>query len=483
MPIQFPANPTLNQTYTFNSITWTWNGNLWTKGSAAVSTGGSGATVTVSNTAPTSPTSGALWIDSELGDLNAYFSNAWVIVGGGGRDLSPSPTISNIAGLIVNQTASNITLYGSNFGTLQGTLRFNFGTIVSDVYVLPTAPTSMTAAVPAAIWSRLTSVTTGNLVWYRPDGQSSNALVATTLPPLALSYLVIGGGGGGGGQVGGGGGAGGFRTNFGNVSGAQSIVESVVYLDPTATYVLSVGAGGSGSTTGAAAASNNRGFNGSNSSITGTGISITSLGGGGGGSYGGGSTTPSPGIAGGAGGGGGADDGGGRPGGAGTAGQGFLGGSGVSSAWAGGGGGGAGAAGSNGGSNVGGAGGLGLYSVISGANVAYAGGGSGCSSSGAAQTGSPGFGGGAGGVTPSTPPTAGTANTGGGGGGNRDSSSTWGSSNGAPGGSGIIILRVPNPYTVSFGLGLTATANTTAAPGFTIYSVTAGAGSITFSGF
>lgn len=29
MPIDFPTNPTLNQTYTFGSRTWSWNGSAW----------------------------------------------------------------------------------------------------------------------------------------------------------------------------------------------------------------------------------------------------------------------------------------------------------------------------------------------------------------------------------------------------------------------------------------------------------------------
>jgi hypothetical protein len=29
MPINFPTSPTLNQIYTFNSISWIWNGSYW----------------------------------------------------------------------------------------------------------------------------------------------------------------------------------------------------------------------------------------------------------------------------------------------------------------------------------------------------------------------------------------------------------------------------------------------------------------------
>lgn len=41
MAISFPANPTLNQTYIYNSITWTYNGTAWTKSGS----GGSGVSL------------------------------------------------------------------------------------------------------------------------------------------------------------------------------------------------------------------------------------------------------------------------------------------------------------------------------------------------------------------------------------------------------------------------------------------------------
>ena len=46
MVIQFPNNPTLNNTYTYNSITRTYNGKGWTKSSGGgdVSSAGSNGT-------------------------------------------------------------------------------------------------------------------------------------------------------------------------------------------------------------------------------------------------------------------------------------------------------------------------------------------------------------------------------------------------------------------------------------------------------
>jgi hypothetical protein len=109
MPIQFPSNPTLNQTYVYNGTTWTWLGNLWSKAGAGVSSGGGGASVTVSNAAPSSPTTGALWIDSEYGDLNGYVGNSWITLGGGGG--TPDFTQINTNIYTRGTISSNIPFY------------------------------------------------------------------------------------------------------------------------------------------------------------------------------------------------------------------------------------------------------------------------------------------------------------------------------------------------------------------------------------
>jgi hypothetical protein len=50
MPINFPASPTTNQTYTYSGKTWTWNGAAWTLTNATVTStvgvinGGTGIT-------------------------------------------------------------------------------------------------------------------------------------------------------------------------------------------------------------------------------------------------------------------------------------------------------------------------------------------------------------------------------------------------------------------------------------------------------
>ena len=247
----------------------------------------------------------------------------------------------------------------------------------------------------------------------------------TGLASVSASYLVVAGGGGGGYTYGGGGGAGGYRT------GTAS-------LNPTLSYTVTIGAGGTGSTS-----SSLTGNQGSDSVFN----AITSTGGGGGGSANDVlNSSTSLGANGGSGGGGAANASGGtvtRAGGSGNTpstspSQGNNGGSGVTDSAtyrAGGGGGGSSAVGVNGTSSATGSGGNGTANSISGTSVTYAGGGGGGAfgtTQGAGGTG----GGGAGGVSTSTAPVAGTANLGGGGG----AAGNGPTYPGASGGSGVVII-------------------------------------------
>ena len=237
-----------------------------------------------------------------------------------------------------------------------------------------------------------------------------------------VEYLVVGGGGGGGGRIGGGGGAGGFQTNFGGTA---------LGLLTAQPYSITVGKGGSGGDGNNVAGQATNGTNGNNSSFS----TITSLGGGGGGTYLTVPTASSSGNSGGSGGGGGGNSTGGAGGGS-TA-NGNNGGTGTSSASSAGGGGGAGAVGGNGGnSSTGGVGGVGLSNSITGSAVYYAGGGGGSADSNWASGGNGGGGQGGNGGTAGGYGSSGGASTGGGGGGTRGDNSE-----GASGGSGVVILR------------------------------------------
>ena len=233
----------------------------------------------------------------------------------------------------------------------------------------------------------------------------------------SAEYLVVAGGAGGGKSNAGGGGAGGVLTNYGG---------SAITLTNGATYTVTVGGGGAAVTT-----VSTRGNNGTNSVLSGTGIStVTAIGGGGGGNG------VEDGLDGGSGGGGGYAGG---AGGSGTVGQGNDGGGQNSSSpeFGAGGGGGAGAVGGNGSNNAGGNGGNGSSNSITGSAITYAGGGGGSVDGTNTSAGTGGTGGGGDGKS-SDPAGDGTGGLGGGGGGNGNSPGIGGA-----GGSGVVILRVP----------------------------------------
>jgi hypothetical protein len=284
--------------------------------------------------------------------------------------------------------------------------------------------------------------------WVASSGANEGSQSLDPLP-LNVEYLVVAGGGGG---ASGGGGAGGFRTGtFSNVALATN-------------FTVTIGGGGAGSSGGVGT---NAGT-GANSVYS----TITSNGGGGGGGINVG------GVNGGSGSGAGANSTAVLNGGAGNTpstspSQGNNGGSNGTTAVAypTGGGGGAGAVGQDGQSaTVGGNGGAGSASSITGTSVNYAGGGGGSVYSSGVTAGTGGIGGGGNGNVSGTG-TAGTVNTGGGGGG------SFVSGTGGAGGSGIVILKYPDIYTISNPAGGLTLSTTTSAPN-KITSITAGTGNV-----
>ena len=81
MALNFPNSPSLNDTHTHNGLTWVWNGSVWEM------QGSGGASVTVSDNAPSSPTHGDMWWESDTGDLKIYYDESetgaglWSILG------------------------------------------------------------------------------------------------------------------------------------------------------------------------------------------------------------------------------------------------------------------------------------------------------------------------------------------------------------------------------------------------------------------
>jgi hypothetical protein len=266
----------------------------------------------------------------------------------------------------------------------------------------------------------------GDYTWYKwTDTAATGSYSYSTTADH--EYLIVGGGGGGGTNHGGAGGAGGY------------LAATALELTGGNTYTVTVGAGGA-----ALSGGTSQGNDGSNSVLSGTGITtLTAGGGGGGGKY---NTNGSAGGSGGGGGGISGAPGGGNGGAASGVGTGYAGSNSCGDAapeFGAGGGGGAGAVGescSGGGAD----GGVGVANDIieTGTDVYYAGGGGGSSKVTASTAGNVGSGsngrteggGGLGNSTDASVDTDATPNTGGGGGGTNTQDS-------GAGGSGIVILR------------------------------------------
>jgi hypothetical protein len=370
-----------------------------------------------------------------------------------------TPTGQSLTYTAVNPISSGPGQAGSIFPTTTFTVTDPLGGTLSGTAVITGLPAGLTSS------QSYNNTNPGNVLTITLDGvyPSANSIgtnlvisgLTATAPPLIVSYLVVAGGGGGGGSTtantqGGGGGAGGLRTSYGSTTGGGGSSESSLSLSTSTSYSVTLGAGGSGGTTGLGGDGNDSVFH-----------TITTTGGGGGG------YTSNDGRPGGSGGGASYVGNGGT---ASSPTQGYRGGN-VVDGYGGnfpadyktGGGGGAAATGQDGTFSTGqgnGGGGLAVNILnttnattesvgeVSGSNVYFSGGGAGGSgSSSGAPTG--GIGGGANngngyhGVG-----EPGTANTGGGG------SSGNGAipSTGGDGGSGVVILRYPNSYTITSSL-------------------------------
>jgi len=341
------------------------------------------------------------------------------------------------------------------------------GEVISGTATIAGLPSGITAAQTIA-GSGAGNILTVTLTGTFPSADYINTALTlsglTLEVPLTVDYLVVAGAGGSGSRNSGGGGAGGVLENFTSTSIDASVGTS---------YTVTVGGGGAAG----AGGGNYSGSNGTNSvfdSYTAIGGGASNLrgsngasGGSGGGasednvsSYVGGSGTPGPPIQG--------YDGGGTP----------LGG--PCSA----GGGGAGGLGGNGTSTSCGVGGLGIdlsaYLSSYGDSGYFSSGGGGGTDDSSISGGSASSGGGKRGRSTSEGANlvgfSGDPNTGGGAGGGAGSGSAGSHVAGGAGGSGVVILRYPNSFTIS---GLSGTTTTLGSDKITTF--TAGTGNIQFN--
>ena len=78
--LTFPASPVTNQTYVSGGQSWTYDGKRWNPMNPVAGNGATGL-IGVAVTAPAGPGTGALWLNSDSGDISVYTGTGWVAIG------------------------------------------------------------------------------------------------------------------------------------------------------------------------------------------------------------------------------------------------------------------------------------------------------------------------------------------------------------------------------------------------------------------
>jgi hypothetical protein len=403
---------------------------------------------TLSSTSYTATSSTATTVNMTLGNGGTYnFSTAAANDFGTGQASIPQgalvttiPQAPTIALSTVTSSSISFTVTGDNGG--KAISNYQFSTDGTNYTAL--SPVQTTSPITISGLSPLTSYTI-NLKAVNANGVSTASNAVTTTTAWAYEYVVVGGGAGAGGYYyTGGGGSGSMRTGS-----ADGVLATALTVSVGAGGAQQNGPGGAGnpgtqSRLGSIIAPGGRGETASaTANFAGGSVATSTQGGGSGGNANSAADTSA-------------------------------------------GGGGAGAAGSPGSLNgtLTGNGGVGLSTSISGSSVFYAGGGGGSAFNGGTR-GSGGNGGGGNGTTGNASLALGSAggtNTGGGGGGASHPNAGAAYGYGFAGGSGRVMIKIPNTYTATFSGGVTQTMST-AVSGFKVYTVTVAGTSdtVTFS--
>ena len=126
--IDFPASPTVGQTFTAAGVTWTYDGAKWTLGPSAPNL------ITVSDTPPPNPSQGALWWESVNGQMYVFYND--------GSSSQWASTTNQMGGGYQSSTG---VIDGSNAASGQ------IGEAISSVVTTPVTLTTTVAAVATSI--------------------------------------------------------------------------------------------------------------------------------------------------------------------------------------------------------------------------------------------------------------------------------------------------------------------------------------------
>jgi len=185
------------------------------------------------------------------------FNNSGAVGGSSALTFNASTGTATIGALNVTNATSHTGNVGMNL--------CNITDIGSNTFSMLVAPPgelfTVTSGTQGTAW---TSNITGGRKYYT---FYSNCTITAAASTGAVEYFAVGGGGGGGSNQAGGGGAGGLQTNS-TTYAFSSQSNAIPSLTANSNYTIVIGAGGAGET------------NGSNTTITGAGISINASGGG-----------------------------------------------------------------------------------------------------------------------------------------------------------------------------------------------------------
>ena len=195
MALSFPSSPTLNQTYTLGTKTWTWNGTTW-KASSSIAVYDTATTSTgylalpSGNTTqrPGTPVTGATRINSQTNYLETYYNSSWLTIAPIGIGLSSYTAAASASAL----SSSGISTNGSYWIIISGTpmqCYVDFGLAGGPyILVMVAASTGATYDYDSTVWTNNSGGVTTALDPTSDTNQVHSAfyLLSTTRTGMAL---------------------------------------------------------------------------------------------------------------------------------------------------------------------------------------------------------------------------------------------------------------------------------------------------------
>lgn len=184
MAIDFPNSPTLNQQYTVGDRSWTWNGTFW-------QVTGTTSTFTASDSAPSGPSIGDFWFESDTGKTFVYYDDVWVEVGSASGSIDAGNLAgSTLASSVVNSSLTNVTSSGFTVRTAstQDGVALAGRAGGTGTYEVTLTPTTLTADRTLTLPNSTGTVATTTDVGLVPITPSSVAGTGVSLSGNVVSF-------------------------------------------------------------------------------------------------------------------------------------------------------------------------------------------------------------------------------------------------------------------------------------------------------